>query len=91
MPDITLYFLQASRSIRIVWLLEELGLEYKLEFYNREDTGLAPASFKRSCGSGLGKAPVLKDGDLTLQESGAITEYCLACSPLHPHLSDNLE
>lgn len=75
MPDLTLYFLQASRSIRIAWLLEELDLDYKLESYNREDTGLAPAAFKQSCGTGLGKAPVLKDGRLTLQESGAITEY----------------
>ncbi|KAL9067066.1 MAG: hypothetical protein Q9161_007156 [Pseudevernia consocians] len=75
MPDITLYFLQASRSIRIAWLLEELGLDYKLKSYDREDTGLAPVGFKQSCGTRLGKAPVLKDGKLTLQESGAITEY----------------
>ena len=75
MPDLTLYFLQASRSIRIAWLLEELGLEYKLETYDREETGLAPAAFKNSCRTALGKAPVLKDSKLTLQESGAITEY----------------
>ncbi|CAF9910044.1 MAG: hypothetical protein ALECFALPRED_006140 [Alectoria fallacina] len=94
MPDLTLYFLQASRSIRIAWLLEELGLDYKLEAYDREDTGLAPAGFKQSCGTALGKAPVLKDGKLTLQESGAITEYvfpfpsCISAIPnvlrLHP-------
>lgn len=82
MPDLTLYFLQASRSIRIAWLLEELGLSYKLETYDREATGLAPTSFKRSCGTLLGKAPVLKDGDLVLQESGAITEYDLFQPPL---------
>lgn len=75
MPDLTLYLLQASRSIRIAWLLEELGLDYKLETYDREGSGLAPAGFKKSCGTGLGKAPVLKDGHLILQESGAITEY----------------
>ena len=75
MPDLTLYFLQASRSIRIAWLLEELGLEYKLVAYDREDTGFAPARFKQACGTQLGKAPVLKDGSLILQESGAITEY----------------
>lgn len=80
MPDLTLYFLQASRSIRIAWLLEELGLDYKLECYDREDTGLAPAEFKKSSGTLLGKAPVLKDGHLTLQESGAITEYCFPFS-----------
>lgn len=77
MPDLTLYFLQASRSIRIAWLLEELSLDYKLEIYDREDTGLAPAGFKQSCGTLLGKAPVLKEGKITLQESGAITEYVL--------------
>ncbi len=76
-PDITLYFLQASRSIRIAWLLEELGIEYKLHNWDRESSGLAPADFKQSCGALLGRAPVLKDGPLTLQESGAITE----CAP----------
>lgn len=75
MSDITLYFLHASRSIRIAWLLGELGLDYKLETYDRESTGLAPTGFKESCGTVLGKAPVLKDGPLILQESGAITEY----------------
>ena len=74
MPDITLYFLQASRSIRIAWLLEELGLDYRVEAYDRESSGFAPAAFKQACGTDLGKAPVLKDGSLILQESGAITE-----------------
>ena len=63
MPHLTLYFLQASRSIRIAWLLEELGLNYKVEIYDREDTGLAPTKFKQSCRTVLGKAPVLKDGE----------------------------
>lgn len=77
-PDITLYCLQASRSIRIAWLLEELGIEYKLRSWDRETSGLAPADFKQSCGALLGRAPVLQDGLLTLQESGAITEYAPA-------------
>jgi glutathione S-transferase len=77
---ITLYFLQASRSIRIAWLLEALGLEYESKFYPRENNK-APASFKEDSNNPLGKAPVLKDGDLTLIESGAITEYL---SPLFP-------
>ena len=75
MPDITLFFLQASRSIRVAWLLEELGLDYKLIASSLESSGLAPAEFKQLCGTHLGKAPVLKDGSLTIQESGAITEY----------------
>lgn len=69
---ITLWFLQASRSIRIAWLLEELGLDYELKYADREN-GLAPPSFRKDAG-GLGKFPMLQDGDLTIQESGAITE-----------------
>ncbi|KAI5199371.1 benzoate 4-monooxygenase cytochrome-like protein P450 [Aureobasidium subglaciale] len=74
MPDITLYFLQASRSIRTAWQLEELGLDYKLEFSERE-SNKAPQHFKDSAGDALGKFPLLKDGDLLVGESGAIAEY----------------
>jgi hypothetical protein len=77
--DITLYFLQASRSIRIAWLLEELGLEYKSVFFPRENNK-APLDFKSQSGNTLGKAPSLKDGRLTIGESGAITE-CVSSSP----------
>lgn len=73
-PNLTLYFLQASRSIRIAWLLEELGLPYTSIFFPRENNK-APADFKQISGNALGKAPVLKDGNLMLTESGAITEY----------------
>ena len=73
-PNLTLYHLQASRSIRVAWLLEELGLEYTLHSFERESNGLAPAEFKTGCKTFLGKAPVLFDGDLIMQESGAITE-----------------
>lgn len=72
-PNITLYFLQASRSIRIAWLLEELSLPYESKFYPRVNNK-APAEFKEESGNPLGKAPVLKDGELTFTESGAITE-----------------
>ena len=89
LPDLTLSFLQASRSIRIAWLLEELDIDYKLESFNREDTSLAPAGYKQSCRTVLGKAPVLKDGDLTLQESGAITEYVLQSSAYASALPKN--
>lgn len=85
MPDLTLYFLQASRSIRIAWLLEELGFDYKFESYDREDTGLAPAGRKYSCGTVLGNAPVLKDGELKLPESRAIRSMSfIRCLHLHP-------
>lgn len=73
MPDITVYFLQASRSIRTVWLLEELGLPYNIEFADRVKQK-APDDFKKKSGNPLGKFPTLKDGDLTVLESGAITE-----------------
>lgn len=73
MPKLTLWFLQASRSIRVAWVLEELGLDYELKFSNREN-GLAPDSFKQEAGD-LGKFPMLQDGDLCLAESGMITEY----------------
>nr|OQO32083.1 hypothetical protein B0A51_00621 [Rachicladosporium sp. CCFEE 5018] len=72
-PQITLYFLQASRCIRSAWLLEELGLDYTVKFAPREN-GAAPPAFKKEAG-GLGKFPMLIDGDLTLAESGNIAEY----------------
>ena len=78
MPPITLHHLQASRSIRIAWLLEELSLPYTIIRADREPSGLSPASFKESTGTILGKVPVLKDGELIIEESGAITEYLLA-------------
>ena len=75
MPPITLYFLQASRSIRIAWLLEELGLQYDIKTANRLPNMKAPEDFKVSSGNPLGKFPTLKDGEHVLYESGVITEY----------------
>ncbi|WP_159991798.1 glutathione S-transferase family protein [Pelistega ratti] len=73
---ITLYHLTQSRSQRIVWLLEELDLEYDLQAFDRNpETGLAPDIFKTF--HPLGKAPVLVDGEVTLAESGAIVEYLI--------------
>lgn len=76
MPEITLYFLQASRCIRTAWQLEELGLGYTLEFTDREN-GKAPQHFKEASGDALGKFPLIKDGELIVTESGAIAEYVL--------------
>lgn len=73
-PNLTLYFLQASRCIRTAWQLEEMRLDYTLAFSDREN-GLAPQHFKGNSGDTLGKFPLLKDGDLTVGESGAIAEY----------------
>ena len=73
-PDITLFFLDASRAIRIAWLLEELDLPYKLVASPRMSNNLAPPEFKAKIPSALGKSPTLQDGDLVVQESGAIVE-----------------
>ena len=73
---IIVHHLNDSRSQRILWLLEELGLEYAVEKHLRDPTSLrAPAGLRRV--HPLGKLPVIIDGDLTLAESGAIVEYIL--------------
>ena len=73
-PSITVFFLQASRSIRTVWLLEELGVPYEVKFADRVKQK-APQEFKDAAGNPMGKFPTIQDGELTLYESGAITEY----------------
>jgi len=73
---ITVHHLNNSRSHRILWLLEELGLEYGLQFYQRDPrTLLAPPELKAV--HPLGKSPVLTDDGITVAESGAIIEYLL--------------
>ncbi len=71
---ITVHHLETSRSQRILWLLEELGLPYELKIYKRNPkTKLAPPELKRI--HPLGKSPVITDGDVVVAESGAILEY----------------
>ena len=70
---ITVHHLSMSRSERIVWLMEELDLEYRLERFRREPSGAAPDALKAI--HTLGKAPVIRDGDMVLAESGAIVDY----------------
>jgi glutathione S-transferase len=71
---VTVHHLNNSRSQRVLWLLEELGLDYNVVRYQRDpDTMLAPASLRKV--HPLGKSPVLVDGDNTLAESGAVLEY----------------
>lgn len=73
---ITVHHLNNSRSQRVLWLLEELGLPYEIRHYQRDaKTMLAPPSLKAV--HPLGKSPVLSDGDITVAESGAIVEYLL--------------
>ena len=73
---ITIYHLDTSRSERIVWLMEELGLDYKLEVFDRRPDIFAPDELKAI--HPLGRAPVIRDGDTILAESGAIVEYIIA-------------
>jgi len=71
---IVVHHLNNSRSQRVLWLLEELGLEYEVKPYQRDrKTMLAPPELRAV--HPLGKSPVISDGDLTLAESGAIVEY----------------
>jgi glutathione S-transferase len=70
---ITIYHLENSRSERIIWLMEELGLSYRLERFDREPTMAAPSALKAV--HPLGKSPMIRDGDAVLAESGAIVEY----------------
>lgn len=74
MPDIVVHHLNNSRSQRVLWLLEELGLDYRIERYQRDpETMLAPDTLRRV--HPLGKSPVIQDGATTLAETGAIIEY----------------
>ena len=71
---IIVHHLEMSRSQRVLWLLEELGLPYEIRRYPRDPkTRLAPPELKRV--HPLGKSPVISDGELVLAESGAILEY----------------
>ncbi|TAJ90378.1 glutathione S-transferase [Reyranella sp.] len=70
---IIVHHLNNSRSQRILWMLEELGLDYEIKPYMREPSMMAPASLRAV--HPLGKSPVISDGDKTLAESGAILEY----------------
>jgi len=71
---ITVHHLNESRSQRILWLLEELGLPYEIRFYKRDaTTNLAPPELEAI--HPLGKSPVITDGERTVAESGAIVDY----------------
>jgi glutathione S-transferase len=71
---ITVHHLNNSRSQRVLWLLEELGLQYDVRRYERDaKTMLAPAALLAV--HPLGKSPVITDGTTTVAESGAIVEY----------------
>jgi glutathione S-transferase len=70
---ITIYHLANSRSERVIWLMEELGLEYKLERFARQPDMMAPPELRAV--HPLGKSPTIRDGEVLMVESGAILEY----------------
>lgn len=73
MPDLTLYHIDGTRSVRTRWLLEEIGVPYRLETLTPEDrAGDAYRAIHP-----FGRVPALRDGSVTLFESGAIADYLL--------------
>lgn len=80
---LTLHHLNNSRSQRILWLLEELGLPYAVEIHQRDAvTNLAPPSLIAR--HPLGKSPMIEEDGRMITESGAIVEYL--CAKHAPHL-----
>jgi glutathione S-transferase len=73
---IVVHHLNNSRSQRVLWLLEEMGLDYEVRRYERDaQTQLAPPELRAI--HPLGKSPVIQDGDVIVAETGAIVEYLL--------------
>lgn len=73
---ITVHHLENSRSQRVLWLLEELGVDYEIKHYKRDpETSLAPPELKTV--HPLGKSPVITDDGLVVAETGAIIEFVL--------------
>jgi len=73
---ITLYHLETSHSERVVWLMEELGLPYEPEIFPRRPDAFAPDAFNAI--HRPGRAPIIRDGETLLAESGAIVECITA-------------
>ena len=74
---LVVHHLNNSRSQRVLWLLEELGVPFEIKHYQRDATTmLAPPELLAV--HPLAKSPVLTDGDITVAETGAIVEYLLA-------------
>lgn len=71
---LTIHHLNNSRSQRILWMMEELELNYEIKHYQRDlKTSLAPIALKAV--HPLGKAPILEDGDRVIAESGVIIDH----------------
>ena len=70
---IVVHHLENSRSQRVLWLLEELGLPYEVKHYKRTKIMAAPPEMKRI--HPLGKSPIIEDDGVVIAETGAIIEY----------------
>ncbi len=70
-----LYHAPRTRSVRIVWLLEELGLPYELELFSLGDPAMRAPEYLAI--HPMGRVPTLEDGEVTIFESGAIVEYVI--------------
>ena len=75
-PMLTVHHLNNSRSQRVLWLLEELGVPYEIVRYQRQPDMRAPKELRAI--HPLGKSPVITDNGNTIAESGAIVEYLIA-------------
>ncbi|RFC63116.1 glutathione S-transferase [Fulvimarina endophytica] len=78
---LTVHHLNDSRSQRVLWLLEELELDYRIEHYQRDPDMTAPERLREI--HPLGKSPVLTHDGRTIAETGAIIEYILSLKPDH--------
>ena len=93
MPELVVHHLGMSQSERIVWLCEELALDYRLVRYDREG-GMAPAAYRALHPMGI--APIVEIDGRPLAESAAIVDYLVATrgggrlvlSPDHPRFAD---
>ena len=72
---LTVHHLNNSRSQRVLWLLEELGVPYEIVRYQRQPDMRAPKELRAI--HPLGKSPVITDNGTTIAESGAICEYII--------------
>ena len=71
-----LYYAPNSRAVRVAWLLEELGIDYKVEKFKLGDPTMREPDYLAK--HPMGRVPTLEDGDIRLFESGAIIQYILA-------------
>lgn len=71
-----IYYAPNTRAVRVVWLFEELGLPYELERFTLGDASMRDPAYLKV--NPMGRVPTLRDGDVTIFESGAIVQYVLA-------------